>query len=133
MRCTPGPDMQAIVEDFRHALRVLRKTPGFTVSAVAVLALGIGANTAIFTVVNAVLLRPLPFPEPERLVRLWHVPPQKSFPGMSIFSVSPANYLAWKAQAQAFESMAAYHGGSFNLTGGDHPESVVVTVAEADF
>jgi len=125
--------MQTIIQDFRHALRVLRKTPGFTASAIAVLALGIGANTAIFTVVNAVLLRPLPYPEADRLVRVWHVPPQKSFPGVPIFPASPANYLDWKAQGQAFESIAAYRGSNFNLTGRDRPESVTVTLAEAEF
>src|ERR1051325_3315547 len=125
--------MQGIIQDFQHAIRVLRKAPGFTASAIAVLALGIGANTAIFTVVNAVLLRPLPFPEPSRLVRLWHVPPERSFPGMKIFAVSPANYLDWKAQSHSFESMAAYNQRNANLTGRDHPESVITTYAEADF
>ena len=92
--------------------------------AVIVLALGIGANTAIFSVVNAILLRPLPFQDPERLVQVWHVPPPKSFPGMTRFSVSPANYLDWEKQNHVFESMAIYGYPSYNLTGIGDPESV---------
>lgn len=125
--------MDAIWQDFRFAVRRLCKTPGFFVAALTVLALGIGANTAIFSVVNAALLRPLPFGDPARLVRLWHTPPAKSFPGMKIFTLSPANYLDWKRQAQSFENMAIYCFTSFNLTGNGEPESVWAARVSADF
>ena len=92
--------MRTLLADFRYALRVLLRAPSFALAVVAVLALGIGANTAIFSIVNAVLLRPLPFDEPDRLVRLFHVPPQATFPGMPTFSVSPANFYDWKRDAQ---------------------------------
>ena len=87
--------MSGLLYDLKRALKVLRKTPGFTVAALIVLALGIGANTSIFSLVYGVLVRPLPFAEPERLVQLWHVPPPKSFPGITLFSLSAANYLDW--------------------------------------
>jgi putative ABC transport system permease protein len=103
---------------------MLRKAPGFTIVAVVVLALGIGANTAIFSVVNAILLRPLPFQDPERLVQVWHVPPPKSFPGMTRFPVSPANYLDWEKQSHVFESMAIYGYHNYSLSGTSDPESV---------
>src|SRR5215470_6558546 len=92
--------------------------------AVLVLALGIGANTAIFSVVNAVLLRPLPFRDPSGIMQIWHIPPAKSFPGLTLFSVSPANYLDWKTQNHSFEEMAAIGGASFNVTGNGEPESI---------
>jgi predicted permease len=112
--------------DLRYGWRTLRKSPGFSAVAVLVLALGIGANTAIFSLVNAVLLRPLPFDQPDRLVALYHVPPQTSFPGIPIFSVSPANFLDWRAQAHSFEGMSAYGFGRYTLTGTGRPEALRV-------
>ena len=125
--------MRTLISDFRYALRVLFRTPSFSIGVVAVLALGIGTNTAIFSIVNAVLLRPLPFAEPERLVRLFHVPPQNAFPGMPTFSVSPANFYDWKREAQSFESMAAYRFRQFTLTGSGTPRAVVAGAVGRDF
>ena len=92
---------------------------------IAVLALGIGANTAIFSIVNTVLLRPLPFDEPDRLVRLFHVPPQATFPGMPTFSVSPANFYDWQRDARSFEKMALYRFRFFTLTGAGNARALV--------
>ena len=116
--------MTNLGQDIRYGWRVLCKSPGFTAVAVLVLALGIGANTAIFCVVNAVLLQPLPFDQPDRLVQLYHVPPQASFPGISLFAVSPANFLDWRAQQHSFEEMSAYGFGRYTLTGTGHPEAI---------
>ena len=116
--------MRNLVADFRFGLRILLRNPGFTLAAIFVLALGIGANTAIFSIVNAVLLRPLPYQDASRIMQVWHVPPAKSFPGMSLFSVSPANYLDWQSQNRSFEQMAAYGFESFNVGGGERPEAI---------
>src|SRR6266481_6336168 len=116
--------MRNLVADFRFGLRILLRNPGFTLAAIVVLALGIGANTAIFSIVNAVLLRPLPYRDASRLMQVWHVPPAKSFPGMTLFSVSPANYLDWQSQNRSFEQMAAYGFESFNVGGGERPEAI---------
>ncbi|PYX28340.1 MAG: ABC transporter permease [Acidobacteria bacterium] len=126
--------MNGMFQDFRYAVRQLRKSPGFTAVAVITLALGIGANTAIFSVVNGVLLRPLAFKNPAQLVRIWHVPPAKSFPGMTTFAVSAANYLDWQSQNQVFEQMAIYnyHGG-LTLTGGQKPEQVDASAVSSGF
>jgi putative ABC transport system permease protein len=115
--------MRNLIGDFRFGLRILLRNPGFTLAAIVVLALGIGANTAIFSIVNGVLLRPLPYQDASRIMQVWHVPPAKSFPGMSLFSVSPANYLDWQAQNHSFEQMAAYGFDSFNV-GGERPEAI---------
>ncbi|HJZ95705.1 MAG TPA: ABC transporter permease [Candidatus Solibacter sp.] len=115
-----------------HAVRVLRKNPGFTISALAVLTLGIGANTAIFSVVNTVLLRPLPFPESQSVVTVDHVPPAAAFPGLKRFSVSAANYLDWRQQNDVFEAIAIWGGRGIRVAGGDRPQLMAVTVSDAD-
>ena len=125
--------MTKIVQDLKYGFRMLRKSPGFTMVAVLVLALGIGANTALFSVVNAVLLKPLPFRDPARLVHVWHVPPPKSFPGITRFSVSAANYLDWKQQNSVFSDMAIFSGESMNLTGGDKPEFVQAAAVSSSY
>jgi predicted permease len=114
----------AIIRDIRHAVRVLLKSPGFTITAITVLALGIGANAAIFSVVNAVLLRPLAFSDPSRILHIWHTPPREQFPGVARFAVSPANYLDWRAQSSAFEHLAIYGGRAANLTGRGEPDAL---------
>ena len=125
--------VRTLLSDLRYALRVLFRTPSFTLAVVAVLALGIGANTAIFSIVNAVLLRPLPFEQPDALVRLFHEPPQNAFPGIHRFSVSPANFYDWKQTAQGFDSMAIYRFRQFTLTGGANAEAILAGAVGADF
>jgi len=125
--------MRNWIADLRYGLRGLRRNPGFTLGAILVLALGIGANTAIFSIVNAALLRPLPYDEASRLMQVWHVPPAKSFPGLTLFSVSPANYLDWKAQSTSFESMSIYGGRNLTFGGTDHPEVVVAAAVPPEF
>src|SRR3981189_627853 len=105
--------MRNLIGDFRFGLRILLRNPGFALAAIVVLALGIGANTAMFSIVNTVLLRPLPYEDSSHIIQVWQVPPAKSFPGMTLFSVSPANYLDWHTQNGAFEQMAAYGFESF--------------------
>ena len=123
--------MRTLLTDVKYGARVLLKSPGFATVAVLVLALGIGANSAIFGVVNAVLLRPLAFDQPERLVSLYHIPPPISFPGMTLFAVSPANFVDWRSQAHSFEDMSAYGFGRYTLTGDGRPE-VIRMVAVTD-
>jgi putative ABC transport system permease protein len=125
--------METLLQDIRFGIRMLRKAPAFTIVAVMVLALGIGANTAIFSVVNGVLLRPLPFSQPDRLVQVWHLPPPKSFPGLTRFSVSAANYLDWVNQSRTFEQLAIYGYRSFNLTGIGDPEQVMGVRVSPEF
>ena len=105
-------------QDLRYTFRALRQSPGFAMTAVLVVALGVGANTAAFSVADFVLIRPLPFPEPDRLVRLW-----EQTPGYQM-ELSPANYKDWKAGAKSFESMGAYVSSAVNLTGSGEPRRI---------
>ena len=125
--------MNSLIQDVRYALRQMLKSPGFAAIAVATLALGIGANTAIFSVVNGVLLRPLKFKDPHTLVRIWHVPPAASFPGITQFSVSPANYLDWKNQNHVFERMAIYGFRTFTLNNSGKPEQLSACAVSREF
>jgi len=108
--------------DLRYAIRLQRKNPGFTIVAVIALALGIGANTAIFSVVNTVLLRPLPYKDPERLVMVWEEATKAGYPQDT---PTAANFVDWRTQNQTFEGMAAITDDSFNLTGTGDPERLV--------
>src|SRR5918911_2306455 len=109
-----GGMLETLRQDLRYGARMLLKNPGFTLVAVLTLSLGIGANTAIFSVVNAVLLRPLPFAEPERLVWLWDTQPQ-----LTTKPTSLPDFLGWKSQNQSFEHLAAFQGGSMFIDTGD--------------
>ncbi len=120
--------MGTLLQDVRYGMRMLWKTPGVTAIAVLALALGIGANTAIFSVVNAVLLRPLPYKDADRLVAMSEDSPQ--VPQMS---VSYPNFIDWREQNKVFESISAYQRGSFNLTGVDQPERLQGRSVSASF
>src|SRR6478672_2424217 len=109
-----------MMADLRYALRMLAKSPAFTFVAILTLALAIGANTAIFSVVNAVLLRPLPYPQSEQIVRLFGTQPT-----LPEAPTSPANFLEWRTENQVFERIATWNGQGFNLTGSDKPERVI--------
>jgi putative ABC transport system permease protein len=122
--------MQTLLQDLRFGARMLLKKPGFTIVAVITLALGIGANTAIFSLINAVLLKPLAFYEPERLVMVWE---EASFAGFPRQEVAPANYVDWKARQSVFEDMAALAWASFSLTGDGEPQQIFANSVNANF
>jgi putative ABC transport system permease protein len=122
--------LEVLLKDMRYAGRILRRSPGFTATAIAALSLGIGANTAIFTVVNTVLLQPLAYPEPDRLVQLELSSPQ----GIENITSIP-KFMVWREQTQAFQDVAAYDlgGPGVNLTGGDRPEQLKGVHVSAEF
>ncbi len=128
-----GHFIETAWRDVRFGVRALVHSPVFSVVTVLSLALGIGANTAIFSVVNGLLLRPLPYPESERIVDVWHTPPQQSFPGLDRFSVSPANYLDWKAQSSAFDQIAVYTYTGFSLSTSNDPLPLIGAAVSSDF
>src|SRR5947209_1933025 len=119
-----GVVMGTLLQDLRFGLRTLLKNPGFTAVAVLTLALGIGANTAIFSVVNAVLLRPLPYKDSSQLVMIWQ---GRGTP------VSPLNFLDYEKQNRVFEHMATFNAGSLTLTEIAEPERIRTGLVTADF
>src|ERR1035438_10003417 len=113
--------MGSILQDLRHGVRVLLKTPGFTLLALLTLALSIGANTAVFSVVNAVLLRPLPFEKPQEIVAVWEQRPhENSFRG----GISALDFVDWRRMSKSFSNIALYDSGQYNLTGAGDPERI---------
>jgi predicted permease len=120
--------METLLKDLKHAFRMFAQNRGFTLAAVAALALGIGANTAIFSVVNAVLLKPVAFPDPDRLVTFLNTSPQGQGGG-----ASPAKFAHWRAQTDVVQDVAAFRNGIVNLTGADFPEQLRSSQVSADY
>ncbi len=120
--------METLYQDMRYGWRMLRKSPGFTAVALLTLALGIGANTAIFSVVYGVLLQPLPYQDPSRLIVL-----QETTPKVGTVGVSYPNFLDWRAQSRAFSKMAAVSSVDFNLAGADRPENISGSAVSSNF
>ena len=126
------PRFESLVRDLRYGTRTLIKSPGFALAGVIVLGLGIGVNSAIFTVVNAVVLKPLAFADADRIMRLWQTPPQSLFTS-PIFSISPANFVDWEEQNSVFEHVAIFRSGRQTLTGHGEPDAVITLRASAAF
>src|SRR5690349_1165922 len=124
--------METLWHDVRFALRILRKSPGFTATVILTLGLGIGANAAIFSAVYAVLLKPLPYSQPDQLVMVYedvHLPNYQNDRN----EPSPGNFSSWKNQNTVFESMAAYRNRSWNLTGSGEPARIEGEMVSAEF
>ena len=122
--------MSTLIHDLRYGVRIFWKHPSFTLVAVITLALGIGANTAIFSLVNSILLQPLPFRDPDRLVRMLQSSPKL---GLASWGVSQADYAAYREQNRSFESVAIYSATAANLTGAGEPERLPIATVTADF
>ena len=113
--------MHFLLQDLRYGFRMMAKAPGITAIAILTMALGIGINTAVFSMIHVLLLQPLPYPEPERIVQLW----ENNLPkGWDQASVAPANFADWKAQSESFAELAIYDRDTFALTGKGEPERV---------
>jgi len=123
-----GVHIEMTLQDLRYAWRVLRKSPGFTFFAVLTIALGLGANAAIFSLVDGVLLKSLEYPEPERIVQIWERPPGDLRNG-----IAAANYIDWANQNQSFEAIAAQTGDTMSYSGGGEPRSLRVGLVSAPY
>jgi len=111
--------VETLLQDLKHTLRNFAQSPGFVFTAVATLALGIGANTAVFSVINAVLLKPVPFPDPDRLVMFMNTSPQGSGP-----AASPAKFQHYREQSNVLQDVSAFRTGVVTYTGGETPEQL---------
>src|SRR5277367_6423130 len=120
--------LDTLLRDARYALRTLRQSPGFAAVAILTLALGIGATTAVFSVVYGVLLHPLPYKDPSSLIVL-----RETTPRVGQVSVSYPNFLDWRAQAKTFSEMATVHSVEFNLSGIDRPENIGGQAASSNY
>ncbi|HET9220746.1 MAG TPA: ABC transporter permease [Terriglobia bacterium] len=119
-----------LIHDIRYSLRAMRNSPVFAAAVLVTLALGIGATTAIYSLTYTVLLRPLPYSEPDRLVRIWEANQSRNIPQ---FAASLLNFLSWQEESKSFESMAAMRNESANLTGDGEPQRVKATAVSASF
>ena len=122
--------LETMCQDLRFGVRTLAKSPGFTAAVVLVLAVGIGVNTAVFSIVDSVLLRPLPYKDSERLVWFWETDPRQ---GTAEMRVSPPTFLDWQTSQHSFEELSAFSEGSFTLTGAGEPESIKYAGVTASF
>ena len=124
--------MYSLLQDLRFAIRQLRKSPGFAITTTLTLALGIGATTAIFSLINAVVLRPLPFPEPDRLMSaslLQNSAGKSNIPE----SLSYPDFFDWRTQNHSFEALASYHGDNRTLTGAGTPRQLESQTVSSEF
>src|SRR5207247_2001167 len=122
--------MHVMWSDLRYALRLLRRAPGFTVVAVATLGLGIGANTAIFSTIDAMLIRPLPYHDPDRIVMVWEDAREAGFLRNT---PAPGNYTEWTRMNRSFTAMAATRGASASVTSDGSPEFILGRAVTANF
>src|SRR5215470_2533400 len=122
------PAIESLTQDVRYAFRAMRKNPGFTCIALLTLTLGIGVNTALFSVVNGVLLNPLPYPHPEELVSL-----SQKLPPFDQFAISYPDFLDWTRMNHTFQALAAYRQNNFNLTGSGEAQRLKATQVSASF
>jgi putative ABC transport system permease protein len=120
--------IDTLAKDFRYGLLLLKRDPGFAFVAISVMAIGIGANTAMFSLMDAVLLKPLPYPEPERIVRVWEAPTPTSRNG-----ISTLNFVDWKRLSTSFEALSAVRGLNVALTGEGEPARLAGTLVSADY
>lgn len=122
--------MSTFIQDIRYSVRTLMNSPGFTIVAILTLALGIGANTALFTVVNAVILKPLPYPDPEQLAMIWQSYPDE---GYDQASVSAPNYMDWRKQSESFRDMSTFRYKAYNLVRSEEPVRLIGVTATSGF
>src|ERR1039457_7493392 len=120
--------METLIQDLKHSLRIFRQSPGFTAAAIAALTLGTGTNPAIVSVVNSVLLKPAPFPDPDRMVFFMNPSPQGSGQG-----ASPTKFQHWREQTSVVQDVSAFRNGVVNLTGGGSPEQLKSAQVSADY